>query len=209
MTPLRRWLEVAHITTAGLWTGAVAMTGAAAAVIFPTVKAIDPTLPAYTEYAGEHWRLAAGLVAARIFAIGDIVQFIAALVTGVSLAIIALSRSAWATRVTTFFRLVAFGIALLLLAYNLFVLGPRMNGHLTDYWTAARAGQNEQAERARNAFMDDHGPATNTLAGTVLATLVLTAVGVASVSRAARSDVAGPPREGAPEPPALLRRKSS
>lgn len=188
------------------------MTGGAAAIIFPSVKSLEPVLPGYPDYTGEHWRLAAGFVAARIFALSDIVQFVCAVVTGATLLIVAASADVWRARIATFLRLSAFGAALLLLAYNFFLLAPRMNTNLDNYWTAAETGDNEAALDAQQAFMRDHGPATRTMAGTMVATLLLTGIGVAAVASSPQDKAVGPRNSrrgntGEPrlQPPDLLR----
>lgn len=188
MHPLRRFLEVVHLIAAGLWLGVAVATGAAAAIIFPTVRDFEPTLATYPDYTGEHWRLLAGHVAARIFAVGDIVGFFCLMLTGLSLCIIAAMRHIWIQipRITLA-RLAALGLAILAAGYNIFVLGPRMNRNLTDYWNAAAAGDNAAATIARDAFMADHTPASNTLAAIAIAALALTVTAAMAITAKPRS----------------------
>ncbi|MEO1585061.1 MAG: hypothetical protein AAFR96_10900 [Planctomycetota bacterium] len=174
MPPLRRCLEIVHAAAAALWFGVAVATAAAAAIIFPTVRDLDPTLATYPDYTGEHWRLAAGHIAAKLFAFGDVVGFICLMLAGFSLTIIAATRHAWASAPkVTFARLASLGTAVLAAGYNLFILGPRMNGNLQDYWAAAAAGNNAEALTAQQAFMADHAPASNTLAAIAIAALAL------------------------------------
>ncbi|MEM8758026.1 MAG: hypothetical protein AAGF47_09625 [Planctomycetota bacterium] len=200
MTPLRRMLETVHVTAAGLWCGATAMTGAAAAIIFPKVRDLDPTLATYPDYTGEHWRLAAGQVAARLFTVGDAVGFVCAMLAGVSLVLVAAGRDAWRTRAITLTRLTVFSAALGLIAYNLLVLGARMNTNLGAYWRAAAAGENEAAAAAQQAFMADHGPASAVLVAMTLATLALTITGTLGATATPRDDESAGPRNSSIKP---------
>lgn len=206
MPPLRRFFEVVHITAAALWLGVAVATGAAAAIIFPTVKDLDPTLAAYPDYAGEHWRLAAGHIAARIFAFGDIVAFICLMLAGFTLTAIAAMRSTWITTPKlTLTRLCALGLAILAAGYNIFILGPRMNGNLQDYWQAAADGNNQAATIAQQAFMADHAPASNTLAAIALAALAM--VITAALALTARPAKASNKPASPLQEPALTNRK--
>ncbi|MGQ0628913.1 MAG: hypothetical protein ACT4PL_12535 [Phycisphaerales bacterium] len=72
---LRRSLLALHTFALGLWFGSLIMSGVAAAVLFPTLKRLDPTLGAYPKYTGSHWLLAAGHVAEIVFYISDIISF--------------------------------------------------------------------------------------------------------------------------------------
>ncbi len=206
MPPLRRFLEAVHLTAAGLWLGVAVATGAAAAIIFPTVRDLDPTLAAYPDYTGEHWRLAAGHIAARLFAFGDIVAFFCLMLTGLSLAIVAAMRHVWIrTPRITLVRLAALGLAILAAGYNIFILGPRMNGNLSDYWNAAAAGDNDAALAAQQAFMADHTPASNTLAAIAIAALALTITGAMALTAKPRAtSLPSPPRL---ETPSLATRR--
>ncbi|MEM9166604.1 MAG: hypothetical protein AAGB48_06220 [Planctomycetota bacterium] len=210
MTPLRRWMEAVHIVAAGLWAGVVIATGAAAAIIFPTVRGLEPTVGTYPNYSGEHWRLLAGQVAARLFAVGDIVQFICAMLTGVSLAIIALQRDAWASRTIILARLTVYAAVLMLVAYAVLVLGHRMNTNLAEYWAAAKIGDNQTAASARQAFQKDHGPASAVMGSTAAGVFVLTVLGVVGATSRPAAASASPPLQAPPrlETPDLARRAS-
>ncbi len=201
--PLRRFLEAVHLTAAGLWLGVAVATGAAAAIIFPTVRDLEPTLAAYPEYTGEHWRLAAGHVAARLFAFGDIVGFFCLMLAGLSLCIIAAMRHVWIrTPRITLARLASLGLAILASGYNVFILGPRMNTNLREYWQAAEAGDNPAAQAAQQAFMADHDPASVALAAVAIAAFALTvtgAMGITAKPRSAQTPSDPPSRLETPE----------
>lgn len=56
---MRRLLSIAqcvNVTSLGLWCGCLLMTGAGAAVTFPTVKRLDPSVPSMSGYSGDHCR---------------------------------------------------------------------------------------------------------------------------------------------------------
>lgn len=171
-----------HLTFAGLWMGALAMTGAAAAVIFPVVKALNPSLPDYTAYTGPHWRLAAGHVASRIFLISDVVTLGCIIITGLTLGVIALSVEAWTKPVITGLRIIALLAAISLMTYSFAFLGKRMNLNLTNYWESARTGDNESALVYQQAFDKDHPTASRVMVGSFLCALLLTTSGAFAAS---------------------------
>lgn len=154
--------ELAHVAALGLWLGVLALAGAAAAIIFPTMKSLQPTLGAYAAFDGEHWKLAAGLVQARVFAVTDTICAVVAVVACVSLAI-AWFRAEFGTWVGRA-RIVAVVVACIALGNQLFVLGPTMSQNVRRYWNEAAAGNNQVAEQARQAFEADHPAASRTLA---------------------------------------------
>jgi len=204
-------LEAIHVLALALWLGFLVASGAVAAVIFPLMRELDPTLSGFTGYTGEHWRIAAGQIAARIFFISDVVQFAAIFFTVTSLVL-----SCWVfglplRRVSTMVRACALGGAALLAGYQLMVLGPTMNATSRDYWEAARAGDLENATRHRERFASMHPEATTALAGTALFVTVTLIAGVCSLAAGTdtgRGGLSGSSRargEEALQPPALLR----
>lgn len=186
---LARWGEAIHLTALGVWAGAVFGAGVSAAVVFPTMRSLDPTLGAYPGYAGEHWMLGAGRVAARVFLITDGVQFACATL---AIAGFALARWAgWQRRTRSwamFLRALALGAAFLLVSYHLLIQAPRMDRDLRAYWDAAEAGDNDDALVHQRAFADRHPGASRVLAGTFATTTIGLALGAWSL--------AGPRREG-------------
>ncbi len=165
----RRFCETIHITALALWLGGLVMTGVTAAVVFPTMREMDPALPQYAAFTGEHWRLAAGRVAARVFFIFDVMQFVAVLIAGVSFGVAILVYGLPMRRFSTFARGGTLIVLLALLSYQFLVLGPEMNTNMNNYWIAALEGDNGAAERFRQAFEQDHPTATRLMvANTVL-----------------------------------------
>lgn len=174
MSKLRWTIEAVHALALGLWLGCVLMTGVAAALIFPGTKALDPQLPAYAAYDGEHWRIVAGTIANQIFLYSDLIQFACAAVAGTTVLLAALALGSNWKRISFGARPpLVFG-ALSVFAYGFFILRTEMNEHLTMYWLAAEAGENDAAETARLAFAELH-PTASALLG---ATCVLVAAAV-------------------------------
>ncbi len=186
---LHRIGETLHLTAVGVWCGALFGAGVAAAVAFPTMRNLDPTLAAYPEYTGEHWMLAAGRVAARVFVITDIAQFVCAFlaVVGFMLATFAGDRTrSW----LRFFRAAALGAAFLLVSYHLLIQGPRMDRDLRAYWDAAASGDNDAAVIRQEAFSRQHPGASRIMTATFIATLATLGLGAWSLAGGRKDRVA-------------------
>lgn len=187
--------ETIHLTALGVWCGALLGAGLTAAVTFPTMRDLEPTLGAYPAYGGDHWMLAAGQVASRVFLGTDIVQFVCAFLAIVGFAVAVIAgprRKSW----LQFFRAAGTGVAFLLVSYHLLLLMPPMQNDLRAYWDAAKAGDTPTAEVHRQAFSDRHGDASRSIGSTAFVTLVTLGLGVWTVSGrgcAARSSPDGPP----------------
>jgi hypothetical protein len=154
------------------------------------MKSLEPTLAAYPDYTGEHWMLAAGRVAARVFLITDTAQFVCALlaVGGFVLATVAGPRTrSW----LSFFRAAALGVAFLLVAWHLLVQAPRMDRDLRAYWDAAGAGDDATALVHQEAFAAQHDGASRVMGGTFAATLLTLGLGAWSLA-GRRPDGTGP-----------------
>ncbi|MFI4892893.1 MAG: hypothetical protein ACIAQ0_05575 [Phycisphaerales bacterium JB058] len=207
MSPLRRLLETVHLTFVGLWMGSLAMAGAAAAIIFPTVRDLDPSLPAYAAFTGPHWKLAAGHVASRIFLVADAVALGCLIVSGLTLGLVAASKEPWRQAWTTGVRLVAFFGALSLLTYSFVFLGPRMNTNMVNYWEAAEAGNNEAALEYQAAFDKDH-PTASTVMVSSFACVTLLMISGAFAATARTATPAQPSGASKPtlEQPSLTRK---
>lgn len=156
----------------GLWVGSLALSAATAAIIFPMLRFIGPTLPEYAAYTGSHGLLLAGQIMSRVFFVQDVIE-LAALV-GVSVILVGhfvafrVSVRTPANRV----RLAAGALLLVVVCYKAFVLAPRTYYNLGDYWAAAKAGDLTKAEASHAAFEADHPTATSlmviTFAGLVV-----------------------------------------
>lgn len=191
--------EAIHLTALGLWLGIVVMTGAAAAVLFPTLKKLNPTLPDFAAYNGEHWRIAAGKPASTLFSIADSAQLMCALLAVVSVLVLIFFVKVPVRRPAMLIRLGALALAMAALGFELFFLAPGMWTSLAAFWTAAAAGQNEVAEKFRAAFDADHPRASATLSATAACVFVslFTGAWVAATHDAAPRRV--PPTSASPE----------
>lgn len=171
-----------HFASLGIWTGALIIAGASAAIIFPTMKDIAPTFAKYNAYTGEHWKLGAGMVQNRVFLVTDAVCAVAAVLAATSLAIEWMA-SAWKGLLPRL-RIVMMVLACATLGYQLFILGPVMSQNIRQHWVLAAAGDNESAEKYRVAFEADHPKASGVMYaqfGAVLLTLGLGLIARAGV----------------------------
>lgn len=163
------------------------MAGAGAAIAFPTMKAIEPTLGAYPLYSEPHWRLAAGHVAAKLFFVSDVVQLVCAPVAGLALVLLVLGRLVpWPSRLMAA-RLVVFTLLMAILSYRFFLLAPRMDRELALYRAAAQAGEMEPAAAHLAAFNADHPTASNVMVATFGLGAAAMALGIAGSVVSARS----------------------
>ena len=170
------------------------MTGIAAAVIFPTIKGMNPVVPSYQAYDGEHWRLIAGRTANAVFLWSDTVQFVCAVIGLASLIVVLIASGAAWRRVTLGVRTVGFATALSLFSYSFFILRTQMNTELTRYWAAAESGDNAAAETHRLAFAEMHPQASALIAATAFAVLITLVAGMIDLTR----DRSRPGRTGTP-----------
>lgn len=164
----------------GVWAGALLMTGATAAVAFPTMRELDPLLPGFGAYPEDHWSIAAGHIMQRVFGISDWTQVTCALVVvltlGAEFCVVGWSRLGMAWRVRSAVMLAAVGCTL----FSALALAPRMNGQLDVYWEAARIGEIATAQSVKAAFDQGHVFARQLMTATfalVVAALVTSAVG--------------------------------
>lgn len=167
---VQRVFEVVHLVALSVWLGAVGMSGIVAATVFPGMGEMEPRLGAYPGYTGDHALLGAGLIAGKVFLIVDLVQFAAgALALGAYVAMIVAGYSI--NTVARVIRSVLFLGTMGLLSYHLFLLMPAMTEDLRNYWDFAAAGNTDQADVYKNAFMGMHETAANSLKGLTAATL--------------------------------------
>jgi hypothetical protein len=178
--PLRAAIaELVYAAVLGIWLGTIVVSGVAAAVIFPAMRALDPRVPAFSRYDGPHWRIVGGDAANKVFWISDIVQVCCAIVAVIAFAVILNRITPW--RLMAFLRLMSLAALLAVLAYRLGFLGPRMNAELLAYWEAARAGDSSGAQVHREAF-DRRHPVASGLIGAGAA-LALVSIGLGALSK--------------------------
>jgi hypothetical protein len=180
MRRLEASVESLHAAALALWFAALVGAGLAAAVAFPEMKKLDPRLPEFGAYAGEHWMIAGGHVGRRVFALADRVQLIASAIAVLTLA--GATRLRVASRPWVAVRWIGVGVAAGLAVYNGLVLAPRMDGNLVAYWDAARAGDEPQAAASKQAFSAEHPHASRVLM--FAASGVLVGLVAAAASRA-------------------------
>jgi hypothetical protein len=188
MTRGRAICEIAHTAALGFWLGALVMAGTAAAVIFPTMRELDPRLPHYVGYAGDHWLIAGGRVAAKVFWITDAVQFACMLLAGLTFGIAVMWCGLQVRRISTFARVLVLLALVGVLSYRLGFVEPGLSAALRDHWAAALAGDTAAASRFKAVFDAGHPLQTRLLsitAGLVLAAILAT---IASFWRAERAD---------------------
>lgn len=194
-----------------LWFGSLIMTGAFAAITFPTMQALGPTLPDFEAYEQiSHWRIAAGHVMYKGFFISDSVQLVSViLVTLLTLVHILIFKFPY-RRFANVIRL--FGLVCLLISvgFHILVLGSRMNTNLVTYWEQAAAG--EDPTQALDAFNEDHPKASRLMQfnAAVLALLVIPASACGMTTREDDDEGGGRARaSGGLQEPELLSRLNS
>ncbi|MDI1288967.1 MAG: hypothetical protein PSX37_03320 [bacterium] len=169
MSTFLRFALALHGFALAIWLAALVAAGLSAATLFPAMKSLEPSLPSFALYEGEHWRIAAGIPANNIFGIVDRIQFVCG---GVALMTLGFWMSTLARLrqegqsiavIPALLRTVAISGAMAGLCYQLFILGPRMSIALKKWIAAASAGDTATAETFRAAFDTDHPSASRTL----------------------------------------------
>lgn len=205
MTAGRRICESIHMAALGIWLGALVITAASAAMLFPTMHRLEPSLPAYALYNGPHWLIAGGQIVSRMFLACDVAQIACLLTAGITLGVSIMWLGLSQRRVSTFLRVALLLLVLGVLAYRLGFLEPQMTQNLRAYWTAAAQGDNEAAAKFKAVFDAGH-PVQSRLLG-LTAALVLALIGAAvwSVAQTDRPETAGATEAGGLQEPLLAR----
>ena len=177
--------DTLHLTALAIWLGAL-MTGAiSASIVFPTLRRLNPRLPDFESFTGEHWKIAAGQVQQPVFTWADIIQLAMAGVVffTLGLRLVGFGVAQAPRRSATVVRTLAVSAAVVMFAYNLLVLAPRMYPHLKQYWALAREGQTQQAQAEADLFGEDHPTATRILSGTAACVLTAFVAGAWTLAR--------------------------
>jgi hypothetical protein len=137
-------------------------------LIFSQMKKLQPSLPEYAAYTGEHWKIAGGMVANKVFVIVDYVQLSCAILAILTLGLTLLAANQAVPKYRpplAGVRILFLSIACALFCYQLFILAPPMAVHLNDFWVAAKDGKMAIADAEQAAFDADHPTASNVLKG--------------------------------------------
>ena len=207
-------LEAIQIAAWATWSGALIVTGATAYFVFTLLKRLDPSLPEYAAYEGEHWRMLGGYVAERLFLGADVVGFLAICVGGGAFAL-ACWRGfphprTWTAAIRALLVMAMVGV----MTYRFAVLDPAMQADLAAYRQAARLGDTQAALAAQREYDVHHATASNVIAGSLalsLAALGFTLVTTRRVMSGAANDStsakpnAGPGTEPRLQEPALAK----
>ncbi|HYD01647.1 MAG TPA: hypothetical protein VEB22_10515 [Phycisphaerales bacterium] len=173
MARWERLCTTAHLAALGLWAGVLAMTAAAAAVTFPTLKTIDPLVPSLDAGSRPHWMYVGGRIVANVFLISHAAQAVCAVLALASVVCLVRSRKPGAPRrlpATLYCTSCAAG----LLGVYLLWLWPRMRTNLHTYWSQLSIGAVDRARAAQAAFDADHPRASTLLQ--ILLVIVLAAL---------------------------------
>jgi len=178
----KRLLDTVHLTSLGLWLGTLVMTGVTAAILFPTIRDLDPHIPSFDSYSGEHWRIVAGKPANTLFFVSDIIGFACCILAMASLlGGVVLLGERWRRR-SVGMRISVMTAAMCVFGYGFMVHAPAMNKEITAYWRAAEAGENQVAEKHRAAFGAMHPTSTKLMGVTTLLVLGSLVMGAWSAS---------------------------
>lgn len=180
------WLGSVHILSLTIWFASLLAAGLSAALIFSQMKKLQPSLLEYAAYTGEHWKIAGGMVANKIFLIVDYVQLCCAVIAILTLGLTLLAANRGVPKhrpPLAGVRILLLSVACALLCYELFLLSPRMAIHLNDFWVAAKDGNRVIADAAQAAFDADHPTASNVLKATAAALLLLLVTSSIAIAR--------------------------
>lgn len=183
MNRAQRTCEAIHITVMGVWCGVIVAMGAMAAVIFPEMKHLGPSLPAYASYPGDHWKLAAGQVMNRVFMIGD---WVGAGAAAIGLVTWLVAAPAGRGRALTIVRGLAVVASAAISAASLGWLHREMGAELASYTSAAAAGDIAVAEAHRARFDEFHPVASGLMKAQLAAVLVAVIAAAAQITAAGR-----------------------
>ncbi len=178
--------DAIHVAALGVWLGALGMSVAAAAIVFPTMNDLKPHLADFDKYTGPHALIAGGQVANRVFLVGDIVQFVCVLAAGLTFGVAVMWLGLSMRRVSTFLRAALLLGLVGVLAYRFAVVQPKWDEDVRRHWEAAKAGDNGAAEGYK-ASIDATHPLQTKLMGATGA-MVAAALVVAVVAATGSSD---------------------
>jgi hypothetical protein len=158
------------LAATALWLGLAACSALTAAIAFPAMKALAPTLPDFAAV-GDHWKIAAGQIAQPVFRVTAWAQGVLAIFAAGCTALY-LARSQPTRRFSLIIGALTAASASAL-AYFALVVSPRMTRTLSLFMDAARAASPDAAVH-RAAFEADHPLASRTMSLMVISLLCTT-----------------------------------
>ncbi len=200
MNSWRAVCETVHNLALALWLGVVVSAGAFAAIVFPTMKGLNPRLPDFERYEGEHWRIAGGKIAQKVFLLADVAQFGCAIVALSTLLCMLVLFGLPRTRPAIWVRSLALGIALACAAGLIIIVAPQLNAALKLHWAAAAAGDSADAAAHKLVVDGLHPVSSWLLSGTAISVLIALTTSLWSSSRAWAAPGAGVDGPGVPSP---------
>lgn len=183
MSTWRAFCETLHLVALGLWLGTLVAVGAAAAVMFPAMKALNVRLADFPGDGADHYRIAAGRIAERVFLVGDIIMFPCALIAAATLGVLLTIHRIPVARPAAIMRSLALGVALAALAALLLIVTPGINRGAQGHFAAARIGDVAAAQRHMAAVDDLHPIATNLMLVEFLGVFIALVCGAWSLAR--------------------------
>lgn len=204
MSTWRAFCETLHLVVLGLWLGTLFAVGAAAAVIFPTTKALNVRLADFPGDGADHYRIVAGRVAERVFLIGDAVMFPCALIAAATLGVLFAFHRIPVARPAAIIRSLAMGVALASFAALLLIVTPGINKGAQGHFAAAKMGDAAAAQMHRAAVDDLHPIATLLLFVEFVSIFIALVCGAWSLARP-HASVPTPISTSGYEVPALAR----
>jgi len=166
-----RIAQIVHLASLSVWLGSVAMSGVVAAIVFPMMRTLEPTLGAYPDYAGDHALLAGGSIAWKVFFVVDFIQFVCGSLALFTLATMMASGYSLNT-VARVLRVIVLCTTLALLSYHLVIFMPGLQKHLSAYWSLAQLGDTAQADQFKDRFLESHTMASRILGTLTIAVLI-------------------------------------
>lgn len=201
-------LEAIQVAAWATWSGALLVTGLTAYFVFTLLKGLDPSLPEFAAYDGEHWRLLGGYVAERLFIGADVVGFLAICLGGGAFALACWKGHphprSWIAALRALLLVAMMGI----MTFRFAALDPAMQVDLAAYRQAAALGDTENALAMQAEYDTHHKTASNVMVASLLVSLGALGFTLATTRRVMTGgavDSTKPVSKGTLQEPALAR----